>query len=178
MISASRKALSGATSLGFSTTVQPTASAGATFAITWCSGKFQGVMHPTTPTGSRVTSVRLIVSSNAKSRAVAGTPPVVAAGIPAWIMVDMPRGIPISSEMSVPISPMRAPNWPARPSIRARRSSSGVAAQPSKAARAAATAASTSTAVPAGTEPMTSSLDGLMTSMLPSPSEATHWPSM
>ena len=133
-------------------------------------------MHPTTPTGSRVTSVRLIVSSKANSRAVAGTPPVVAAGIPAWIIVDMPRGIPTSSEMSVPISSMRAPSWPASPSIRPRRSSSGVAAQPSNASRAAATALSTSTAVPAGTEPMTSSLDGLTTSMLSSPSDATHLP--
>ena len=38
MISARMKALSGATSLGFSTTVQPTASAGATLAAIWCSG--------------------------------------------------------------------------------------------------------------------------------------------
>ena len=37
-ISARRKAFSGATSLGFSTTVQPAASAGATFATVWCSG--------------------------------------------------------------------------------------------------------------------------------------------
>ena len=38
MISARMNAFSGATSLGFSTTVQPTASAGATFAAIWCSG--------------------------------------------------------------------------------------------------------------------------------------------
>ena len=37
-ISASMNAVSGATSLGFSTTVHPAASAGATFATTWCSG--------------------------------------------------------------------------------------------------------------------------------------------
>ncbi len=37
-ISASRNALSGATSLGLSTTVHPAASAGATFAQIWCSG--------------------------------------------------------------------------------------------------------------------------------------------
>ena len=36
--SASTKAFSGATSEGFSTTVQPAASAGATFAAIWCSG--------------------------------------------------------------------------------------------------------------------------------------------
>ena len=38
MISARMNALSGATSLGFSTTVQPAASAGATLAAIWCSG--------------------------------------------------------------------------------------------------------------------------------------------
>ena len=38
MISAKMKALSGATSLGLSTTVQPAASAGATLATIWCSG--------------------------------------------------------------------------------------------------------------------------------------------
>ncbi len=38
MISASMNALIGATSLGFTTTVQPAASAGATFAAIWCSG--------------------------------------------------------------------------------------------------------------------------------------------
>ena len=37
-ISASTKALRGTTSDGLSTTVQPTATAGATFAATWCSG--------------------------------------------------------------------------------------------------------------------------------------------
>ena len=38
MTSARMKALSGATSEGFSTTVQPAASAGATFAAIWCRG--------------------------------------------------------------------------------------------------------------------------------------------
>ncbi len=38
MISASTKAFSGATSEGFSTTVQPAASAGATLAATWWRG--------------------------------------------------------------------------------------------------------------------------------------------
>ena len=37
-ISASMNAVSGATSLGFRTTVQPATSAGATFATTWCNG--------------------------------------------------------------------------------------------------------------------------------------------
>ena len=38
MTSASTKAFSGATSLGFSTTVQPAVRAGATLAAIWCSG--------------------------------------------------------------------------------------------------------------------------------------------
>ena len=38
MMSAKRKAFRGATSLGLRTTVQPTAMAGATFAMIWCSG--------------------------------------------------------------------------------------------------------------------------------------------
>ncbi len=65
MTSASTKALSGATSDGLSTTVQPAASAGATFSVIWLSGKFHGVMAPTTPTGSRTTSELPTRSSNA-----------------------------------------------------------------------------------------------------------------
>jgi hypothetical protein len=51
MISASNMALSGAISLGFSTTVQPVAIAGATLEATWLSGQFHGVMSPHTPIG-------------------------------------------------------------------------------------------------------------------------------
>ena len=46
-------ALSGATSLGFSTIVQPAASAGATLHMIWFSGQFHGVIRPHTPIGSR-----------------------------------------------------------------------------------------------------------------------------
>ncbi len=42
----------GAISEGFKTTVQPTASAGATLAQIWWIGQFQGVMKPQTPIGS------------------------------------------------------------------------------------------------------------------------------
>ena len=51
--SASRSALSGDNSLGFRTTVQPAASAGAIFSAAWCSGQFHGVMRPQTPIASR-----------------------------------------------------------------------------------------------------------------------------
>ena len=45
-------ALSGATSDGLSTIVQPAASAGATLQAIWLSGQFHGVIKPHTPTGS------------------------------------------------------------------------------------------------------------------------------
>ena len=57
MISAKRMALSGATSDGLSTIVQPAASAGATLQAIWLSGQFQGVIIPHTPMGSRTSRV-------------------------------------------------------------------------------------------------------------------------
>ena len=58
------------------------------------------------------------------------------------------------------------------------RFAAGVALQPSSAARAAATAASMSFSVPAGTLPMTSPVPALCTSMLSLEAGATHWPLM
>jgi hypothetical protein len=52
-ISASSSAVSGVSLAGLSTTVQPAASAGATFHEARLSGKFHGTIAPTTPTGSR-----------------------------------------------------------------------------------------------------------------------------
>ncbi len=46
-------ALHGVSGAGFSTTVQPAASAGPIFAMLRYSGTFHGVIAPTTPTGSR-----------------------------------------------------------------------------------------------------------------------------
>ena len=48
--SPSRNALSGVSSAGFNTTVQPVASAGASFHAAISSGKFHGMIAPTTPT--------------------------------------------------------------------------------------------------------------------------------
>jgi hypothetical protein len=50
--SASRSEVSGASSAGFSTTVQPVAIAGPIFQTVAASGPFQGMMAPTTPIGS------------------------------------------------------------------------------------------------------------------------------
>ena len=50
--SASRSEVSGASSAGFSTTVQPVAIAGPIFQTLALSGPFQGMIAPTTPIGS------------------------------------------------------------------------------------------------------------------------------
>ena len=64
-------ALSGAISDGFSTMVQPVATAGATLQTIWLMGQFQGVIMPMTPTGSREIRVGPCIHSNAKpSRSV------------------------------------------------------------------------------------------------------------
>ena len=55
---ASASAESGVCSAGFSTIVQPAASAGAALRVTIAAGKFHGVMPAVTPTGSLVTTMR------------------------------------------------------------------------------------------------------------------------
>ena len=52
-IRSSSSAVSGVSSAGLSTIVLPAASAGATFQEAITSGKFQGTIRPTTPSGSR-----------------------------------------------------------------------------------------------------------------------------
>ncbi|MNT93229.1 hypothetical protein D3C72_2346500 [compost metagenome] len=51
--SARRRAVSGVSSAGLMTMVQPAASAGMIFQMAIISGKFHGTMPTTTPTGSR-----------------------------------------------------------------------------------------------------------------------------
>ena len=53
--SAMRSEVSGVSSAGFITTVLPAARAGPIFQLQNISGKFQGTIWPTTPTGSRTT---------------------------------------------------------------------------------------------------------------------------
>jgi hypothetical protein len=55
---ASAKAVSGVSEAGLHTTVQPTASAGATLRVIMAAGKFQGVMAATTPIGCLMTTMR------------------------------------------------------------------------------------------------------------------------
>src|SRR6185437_16331072 len=54
---ASASAVSGVSSAGFATTVQPAASAGATFRASMAKGKFHGVIAATTPSGSFTTII-------------------------------------------------------------------------------------------------------------------------
>ncbi len=99
-------------------------------------------------------------------------------GRPAWTSRLRLLGIPTSWDTRVAISSIRA----MRPSVmRVRylpRSSTEVVDQESNAFRAAATALSTSSAVPAGTFPITSSVVELTTSIVPLPVEGTQAPSM
>ena len=52
-------AVSGVASAGFTTTVQPAASAGATLRVIMASGKFHGVMAAQTPTACLIVSSRV-----------------------------------------------------------------------------------------------------------------------
>ena len=56
--SAKASAQSGVSGAGFTTTVQPAARAGEILRVIMASGKFHGVMAPTTPTGCFSTSTR------------------------------------------------------------------------------------------------------------------------
>ncbi len=82
-ISTSTKALSGVTSLGLATIEQPAAIAGAALAPSWLRGKFQGVIAPTTPIGSRTTSEFPISCSHSISLATWAIAPNCIVGRPA-----------------------------------------------------------------------------------------------
>ena len=100
--------LSGAISLGFSTIVQPAASAGATLHMIWFIGQFHGVISPHTPTGSRrmrvvpFASTNWIVLEDARVSASGGARP---AGACAPFASDI--GAPISCEIASAISARR-----------------------------------------------------------------------
>ncbi len=178
MISAKRMALKGATSDGFSTIVQPAASAGATLHAIWLIGQFHGVMKPHTPAGSLTMWDVPRSSSNSYVRRMlrvvmkwprpAGACAALASGI----------GAPISELMVAANSPMRPWKTPMMRSSSATRSSRVVCENVSNAALAAATAASTSAWPPRAMASMASSVAGLMTSRRSSVDGATHSPLM
>ncbi len=64
MASTQRCVASGVVDAGFRTTVQPAARAGQILFAISVSGKFQGVIAATTPTGRRIVSPKLLWSSS------------------------------------------------------------------------------------------------------------------
>ncbi len=107
MISAKICAENGATSDGFSTIVQPVASAGDTLQAIWLIGQFHGVIKPQTPIGSLTISVAPRCSSNLKffstSMAVARWPRPRST----WEPLASEAGAPISSVTASARSPER-----------------------------------------------------------------------
>ncbi len=132
----------------------------------------------TTPTGSRTISELPTSSSQAISSTRSVWDENVTDGSPAWIMRDSVSGMPSSVAIRTPSSSPRSASFApiAPPAARAR--SGEVCDQESKAARAARTARSASSGVPSGTRPITSSVVGLITSIVPEPAGSTHSPPM
>ena len=106
-ISATRMAFSGAISEGLSTMVQPAARAGATLHMIWLMGQFQGVIMPTTPTGSCTMPVVPRTLSNSNSLSTCRVCFRCPAPTVAWAARDSHSGAPISSEMVCATSSMR-----------------------------------------------------------------------
>jgi hypothetical protein len=153
--SARISAVSGASSDGLSTTVLPATRAGASLATTCCSGKFHGVIAPTTPIGSCTTSELPISAVQSKSLARSAMEVATATGKSTCAVLDSPIGAPISAVIAAARSARRAARpAPIRRTISAR-SSGEVSDQVRNAARATPTARFTSAAVPAGITPAT-----------------------
>jgi hypothetical protein len=157
----SSSADSGEFSDGFSTTVQPAASAGATFQLASVKGKFHGTTAPTTPAGSRVTSA-------SASGAVCGDSSVsLSANCPYQrkVLTAARSSMSYASVIGLPISRLTVRASSARRSSRrsamrssTRPRSTGASrgqAPESKARRAAATAAFTSASPPSATRAST-----------------------
>ena len=134
------------------------------------------MIAPTTPTGSRTTSELPISSSHGTWATTWGIELNVIVGRPAWIIRDRPIGIPSSAATVAAISSARAASPSPIAASSSTRSPTGVCDQPSNASRAAPTARSTSSAVPWGMRPITSSVLALTTSSVSEPDGATHAP--
>ena len=131
-----------------------------------------------TPTGSRTISELPTCCSHSCSASSWGIEPNVVVGSPAWMRLESLTGIPTSWVINAAISSMRAPSAAAMRPIQSERSCTEVCDQLSNAARAAATALSTSSIVPSGTDPITCSVVELITSRTPAPVALTHSPPM
>ena len=161
-ISTSLVAMIGVSDAGLNTTVFPAISAGKIFQVGMARGKFQGVMQPMTPSGSRRVSAALFLSSEG-TVSPKGRRPKPAAYLPMSIASwTSPRAslrtLPISWVISRASSSFRCSiRRPARRMI-SPRAGAGVRRQPANAFSAAPTAASTSWALEACITPSTRSL--------------------
>ena len=175
-ISAKIIALEGASSEGLRIIVLPAASAGATLAQIWLSGQFHGVIIATTPTGSCTTRALPTVSEKLNSRSAASVPMKWPRPAGTCAICAKEIGAPISRLVAAASSGRRA-FIPAMIFSRiAARSSMLDCDQAGKAARAAATALSTSAAVPKVISVQGCSVEGSITSWRRPPSLSTHAP--
>ena len=142
----------GTRSAGLTTTVLPQASAGAIFQAGMAIGKFQGVMMPTTPTGSRVISTPTPGRTDGTSSPVSrrASPAKNSKICAARTVSPMPSAsvLPSSRLSSVPSSSLRARVSAAAFFRTSWRCNGPERLQPGKAAFAAATARRASSAVP------------------------------
>ena len=178
-ISAMTCAENGASSLGLSTIVQPVARAGATLQAIWFAGQFQGVISPHTPTGSRTMRSPPMSFSNSNSRSTfSATAKWLRPAGACMGLAIVASGAPISCEMASARSSIRSLYSSMTRSSSAIRSSRVECAKLSKARRAAATARSTSAALPREIWPATCSVAGFTTSKSRPSRGVTQCPSM
>ncbi len=135
-------------------------------------------MAATTPAASRTISELPTFSSQVTSWTSCGISEKLAVGSPTWIIRVSFSGMPISVAISAASSSPRSFSLAPTAASSSTRSSGVVLDQESKAARAARTARSASSGVPSGIRPMTSSVEGFTTSIVPSPAGSTHSPPM
>ena len=165
------------------TTVQPASNAGASLMTTRLIGKFHGAISAQTPTGSRFTTVSLTPSGKARtsSRSRYSARPAkwrrIEAALAAARDVSA-TGEPFSSVFVTPRSWARASTSSAMRVSSTARADGESARHSVNAARAAATASSTSARSAIGTLPQTSPVAGSTTSIVPLPREGRRSPPM
>ena len=183
-------ASSGVQGCGLRTTVQPVARAGATFTMLSMKGKLNGVMAATTPMGSRTRALPptpvgppvggLFSTHGKECSAMAAFERNIPIDPAPWMASVRNPVDPVSAMISSRRSPARDSRISAIAVNLAARSDGFMKGQgPSSKARRAASMARTAVFVVAsGTDPITSSVAGSMTSMDPSAPSAVHAPSM
>ncbi len=149
-----RSAHAGASSDGFITTPLPASRAGKIFQDGMATGKFHGVIIPTTPTGCRV--VQAILSASSEGTRLPHRGPALPGDEAAMSMASCTsppasmRTLPASRLTSSASSALRAASTSAAAAITSARAGTGTSAQARCASAAAATASSTSAAVESG----------------------------